>query len=98
MLEKILLRILYKKFQKGKKNIVFTMTPDHLADCIDKGHIRKIEFHSGNVYNAKFVDGGTNTYGDLWWGKYEISKDIQELSFEEFCSIAKGTGFHFKRA
>lgn len=98
MIEKIILKFFYKRYLKGTRNIVFYVNPDHLADCIDVGHVRKISFHSGNYYKARFLEGKMVTYGELYCGKYEMSKDIQELSFEEFCSIARGTGFHFKKA
>lgn len=98
MIEKIILKFLYKRYLNRTRNIVFYIEPDHLADCMSIGHVRKISFHSGNYYNARFLGGRMTAYGGLYCGKYEMSKDIQELSFEEFCSIVRGTGFNFKKA
>lgn len=92
------MRFLYKRYSLGKTNIIFYVEPDHLADCIDIGHVRKIEFKSGNSYKARFLESIPSKHRGLYIGKYEISKDIQELSFDEFTLIVRGTKFNFKRA
>lgn len=80
----LIIKYLYKEYQKGQYKIVVTVYPDHFADCISMGHIRSIEFKSGNTYRCKFCESKRDTYGDLYSGIYEITNDIQKLSFEQF--------------
>lgn len=44
MIKDMIDRIMYKRYLKGKKKITFTHKPDHMADCIDIGHIRDMKF------------------------------------------------------
>lgn len=81
----------YKRYCNGQIGILVTLCPDHLADCIENGHIRKIEFTSGNIYGCKFIDRQPlDNYGDLYKGIYLITEDIQKLSFEQFNSLKIG--------
>lgn len=83
-MKNLIRRYLYKEYQKGRYKVVITLHPDNLSDCISIGHIRSIKFKSGNIYKCKFCYSKLDAYGGLYTGIYEITNDIQKLSFEQF--------------
>lgn len=82
----IIKRYLYKRYQKGKCKIIVSMYPDHHADYMDIGHVLKLTFKSGNIYRCRFIK---STYADhgFYLGTYEITNDIQELSYDQFSAF-----------
>lgn len=84
-------KLKYKRYCKGKKKIRRVLAPDHLADCIDIGHIRKIEFRSGNTYRMRLVeireDKISTWHSPLYDGVYEMTRDIQPLTYEQFLQL-----------
>lgn len=84
----IISNYLYKGYCKGKYIINFTVYPDHRADCIIKGDVIKLKWtgispDGDKDYKCRIIYKD-RPHSDLIRGYYEITNDIQELTFEEF--------------
>lgn len=81
----------YKKYLNNENNIIRVISPDHIADCLEIGHVRTIKFNSGNTYKMRLIKVKQNKastwHSPLYDGVYEMTNDIQPLTYEQFLSL-----------
>ena len=83
--------LMYTLYQRGSCRLKVVNNVDLLADAMEIGDTRRMEFRSGSSYRCRLVrytmydfDEGIST------AEYEMSNDIQELTFSQFLKLAKG--------
>lgn len=86
-------KLKYKRYCAGKMKIRRRLSPDHMAECIDIGHVRNIKFKSENTYRMRLTkvewDPASDSSAPLYDGIYEMTNDIQPLTFDQFIQLTK---------
>ncbi len=81
----------YKKYLANKYKFVFYIDSDFFADFKERGEVCEKEFKSGNIYKLRFLRREVHPFGEwnasYYNGIYEMSNDIQNLSYEQFKQI-----------